>query len=231
MVLKIGGFEELSLTDYPGKVSSVVFLLNCNFRCKYCYNVDLLSEANFAKSSRKLYNMTKVLDYLTDHKKMLEGVVISGGEPCLDSSLIDFIMRIKAIGLLVKLDTNGSNPDLLKTLLDNNMIDYVAMDIKAPFDKYKAICGYGGVNKIKRSIGLLKKSIVPHEFRTVVWPRFNKKDFKSISKLIVGEKWFLQPLQQSKGMFEEALTIKNFSKRDINDIVKSLGSGCKVVVR
>lgn len=112
MTLKIGGFQGCSLQDYPRRVASIIFLVNCNFRCKYCYNIDLLSDANFKASKRKLYDNNKVLKYLERHKKMIDGVVITGGEPCVNIDLLSFIQKIKDLGLLVKLDTNGSNPEL-----------------------------------------------------------------------------------------------------------------------
>ena len=231
MSLKIGGFQELSLLDYPGKISSIIFLLNCNFRCKYCYNADLLSVDSFTRSSRKEFSVSKVLNYLQSHKHMLDGVVITGGEPTVNPDVVEFIRKIKSIGLLVKLDTNGSNPTLLKQLIDEKLIDYIAMDIKAPLQKYKELCGYDNVSNIKASLEILKISNILREFRTTMWPQLTKEDILEITKLIPQEKLYLQHLSQDNALTDEARTIKNYTLLDIEEMVDSINHNCTILIR
>jgi len=231
MSLKVGGFQELSLLDYPGKVASIIFLINCNFRCKYCYNPDLLSDKHFNESNRKLFGAKKILHNLSSTKKMIDGVVITGGEPTVNPDLVEFIKEIKSMGLFVKLDTNGSNPAMLKRLIDEKLIDYVAMDIKSPLDKYAELCGYKDTDKIKESLEILKISNILREFRTTVWPTFDVNDIERIAKLIPGETLYLQQLLQPDALTDEAKTIKNYTRIDIEDLVKLVVSDCTIIVR
>ncbi len=189
MILPIKGIQKTSLVDYPGKVACTVFLGGCNFKCPYCQNRDLI--VNFEKM--ETIKEEEVLKFLKDKKKWLDGVCITGGEPLL-YDITDFIKKIKEIGLLVKLDTNGTNPKLLRKLI--NFVDYIAMDIKAPLEKYD---NAARVNvdkiKIKESIELIKENKVDNEFRTtVVKDFFTEKDAEEIGKLLKGAK--LYALQQ-----------------------------------
>ncbi|MCX6745565.1 MAG: anaerobic ribonucleoside-triphosphate reductase activating protein, partial [Candidatus Parcubacteria bacterium] len=151
MSIKIGGLQKLTLLDYPGKIAANIFLAGCNFRCGFCHNPDLViikPEANFITAS-------EVLDFLHKRKGVLEGVCIGGGEPLLQPSLKGFLRQIKDLGYLVKLDTNGFNYDFLKDLLDNKLVDYIAMDIKASFSQYEKVTGLKSDFKtIKQSIEL-----------------------------------------------------------------------------
>lgn len=161
--MKIVGFEKSSLIDYPGKISAVVFTQGCNFRCSYCHNPQLVYPHLFTQ----LLSIDGIFEFLEIRKKLLDAVTISGGEPTLQKGLIPFIERIKNMGFLVKLDTNGSMPDILKKILTNGLIDFVAMDIKAPFEKYDRVCDVGVyIIKIKESIRMIEASGISFQFRT-----------------------------------------------------------------
>ena len=160
----IGGLLKFSMIDFPGKISAIVFTQGCNLNCNYCHNPELIP---MTAQPPSLYSDGDVLDYLAKRRGALDGVVITGGEPAVQPDLKDFIAKIKAMGYLVKLDTNGTNPALLKDLLASNLLDFVAMDIKAPVEKYSQVCGVPvDTNNIKASIAAIETSAVPHEFRT-----------------------------------------------------------------
>lgn len=190
MIIK--GWVKNSLVDYPGKVSSVVFVSGCNFRCGYCYNRHLV----FNDGSIEEIKQEEILDYLKDKQKWIDGVVITGGEPLL-YEVEEFIEKIKKLGYLVKLDTNGSNPVALKKILDKKLVDYVAMDIKATWENYEKIAGVElNLEKIEKSIQIIKDSGVEHEFRCTVLPDFSEKEIIRIAKMLGNPKKFC--LQQFK---------------------------------
>ncbi len=182
--IKIGGLHKLSLIDYPGKLSAVIFLEGCNFKCPFCHNPDLVLCKN------TLIDKNEVLAFLKKRIGMLDGVVITGGEPTTQSDLVDFIKEIKVLGFSVKLDTNGSNPEVIKDLLNCKLLDYIAMDIKAPFEQYDV--GFNiDINQIKESIKIIKESGLDYEFRTTIEPRLNKEDILKIAKQLGGAKRFV----------------------------------------
>ena len=128
--MKIAGFNKTSFVDYPGKIACVVFTPHCNMRCDYCHNKHIL------EGYVPLIDEGEIFDHIEKRKGMISALVITGGEPTLQAGLVDFIKKVKALDLAVKLDTNGSKPELIKDLLDQDLLDYIAMDIKSPFDKY-----------------------------------------------------------------------------------------------
>ena len=157
----IDGFERLTLLDYPEHISCIIFTRGCNLRCSYCQNSSLM----LLKKTPGNVSEEEVLDYLQKRKNVLDGIVISGGEPTVQKGLIDFIKKVKAIGLKVKLDTNGFNPKVLKEVLDQNLVDYVAMDIKHSFKHYENIAKCKVNTKLlEESIKLLKNSGIDYEF-------------------------------------------------------------------
>ena len=189
--MKIGGFIKTSLIDYPGKITSVIFTAGCNLRCRYCHNPELVLPEKI--NQLKLIPEDYIFKYLENNKDLLDAVVITGGEPTLQNDLINFIVKIKSLGLLLKLDTNGTRPNIIEKLIDLNLVDYIAMDIKAPLDiaKYKLIAGnlmnIEILDKIKNSIWQIMKSDIPHEFRTTVVKQFlSKEDIYNISESIKG---------------------------------------------
>jgi len=161
--MQIGGFHRTSLIDYPGMISAVVFTQGCNFRCPYCHNPELVYPGQY----QALIPEEEVFFFLKKRKPLLDGVVISGGEALLQGDLTTFLKRIKAIGYPVKLDTNGSLPDDLSAVIRGGLIDYVAMDIKAPFSKYAEVAGVQvETDAIRESIKVIIRSGVKYQFRT-----------------------------------------------------------------
>jgi pyruvate formate lyase activating enzyme len=161
--MRIGGFQRSSLIDYPGMISAVVFTQGCNFRCSYCHNPELVYPCAY----RMPISDDDVLFFLKRRRSLLDGVVISGGEALLQNDLATFLHRVKSLGYSIKLDTNGSLPDDLNAVIRKRLVDYIAMDIKAPFDKYAEIAGVQvDTNAIRESIRVIVQSGVKHQFRT-----------------------------------------------------------------
>ena len=214
----IGGIQRTSLLDFPDKISAIVFTQGCNFNCGYCHNPDLLN------SKKDIYSTDVFFEFLDKRKGKLDGVVITGGEATLQPDLIPFIKEVKARGFLVKLDTNGYRPDVLKEALE--LVDYVAMDIKAPLEKYSEITNIEvDVEKIKESVNLLKNSKIPYEFRTTVMKsQLNYDNFRNIGELIKGTKnYFLQKFEAKTQINDE--TLKNevsYSNEDFKEIIEIL---------
>ena len=187
--MKIGGLQKLSLIDYPGKTCAVIFTQGCNFRCSYCHNPELVYPEFFAEP----IPFEHVYEFLKTKAGLLDGVVFSGGEPTLQEDLIDRIQDVRSLGHAVKLDTNGSNPDILSVVLP--YLDYVAMDIKAPIgDKYARVCGTPVDDyNIRVSIFLIKASGIRHEFRTTFYKRLlESADIIKIKNLIGKSRFTLQ---------------------------------------
>ena len=188
--MQIKGLQKMTLLDYPGKVACTLFTKGCNFRCPFCHNASLVG------SSEESVSAEEVLSFLKKRKGILDGVCITGGEPTLHSDLAEFIAQIKALGYAVKLDTNGTNPALLKKLCADGLIDYVAMDIKNSPEKYYLTAGdYSlDMDKIRESIEFLKSGAVAYEFRTTVADELHEvDDLDAIGQWLTGaEKYFIQ---------------------------------------
>jgi len=228
----IGGLEKTTLTDFPGKVACIVFLVNCNFKCLYCYNKELTSYKLFKKSKRKLIPEEEFFAYLEKSKKMLDGAVITGGEPTCSPGIVDFVKKIKSLGFAVKFDSNGSNPEILKQLIDEKLIDYIAMDIKAPMNKYKQISRLMVPKKnIRESLSLITSSSIPHEFRTTIYPKLTVDDFVAMAELIPNEKWFLQQMEPKNAYEGKVKRMKTKRKKEIDEILSALEGKVKVVFR
>lgn len=199
--MKIGGLEKLSLLDYPGRLSAIVFTVGCNFRCHFCYNPLLVwpvRESGKRKYKNKGFSPFTEQDlflFLESRKGKLEAVVVTGGEPTLHNDLPEFIAKIKAMGFLVKLDTNGTNPAMLAKVLSQGNVDYLAMDLKAPVDKYEKIVGVAvNCQDLAESVKIIINSGLPHEFRTTVVPGLlTIDDFRKMGSTIKGaQAWYLQ---------------------------------------
>lgn len=218
----IGGFQKTSLLDYPEKISAIVFTQGCNFRCPYCHNPELLKNG----SNTSEWSITSVLDFLKTRVGKLDGVVVTGGEPCLHKDLANFLREIKKLGFLIKLDTNGSNPDMLESLIKEKLVDYIAMDIKAPFKKYKNVAGVDvNVDDITKSINIVKSCGIDYEFRTTVLKSLlTVEDFEQIGKEISGAKrYYLQKFVPSKTLDERLLKdFSNYSDEEFLSICKLL---------
>jgi pyruvate formate lyase activating enzyme len=188
--MKIAGIEKNSFVDYPGNIAAVLFTPGCNLNCYYCHNQSLIKPLE-----EKLINIESIIEWLATRKMFLDGVVISGGEPTLQAGLEEYIEKIKKLGYLVKLDTNGTQPLILQNLIEKNLIDYVAMDIKAPLPLYPEICGVDiSTGHIEDSINLLMEGRVDYEFRTTFVPQLKEEDVWQIAKMIQGAKRYV--LQQ-----------------------------------
>jgi len=191
----------LTLVDFPGLVAATVFTQGCNFRCGYCHNPELVLPQFF----KAPLSPETVLDYLNDRRGKLEGVVITGGEPTLQTGLVDFIVRIKEMGFAVKLDTNGSHPEVLLSLLGLNLLDYIAMDIKSSFSKYNLVTGVAcETTKIQESVDLIIKSGIPCQFRTTLVKEFcSKEDLCDIQLLMrQADHYVLQPFIPSRKIID-----------------------------
>ncbi len=177
----IGGLQPCSFSDYPGRTSVVIFTQGCNFRCPYCHNGSLLDREQPGRSSEE-----NVFAFLHNRKRHLGGVVVSGGEPTIQNDLTRFLRRVKKLGFPVKLDTNGSRPSVVEHLLTDRLIDYIAMDVKAPLGKYNKICGTTvKTDCILKSIGLIATSNISHHFRTTkITSMLNLKDLDAILQLV-----------------------------------------------
>ncbi|MBU1167122.1 anaerobic ribonucleoside-triphosphate reductase activating protein [Patescibacteria group bacterium] len=187
----LGGFQKSSLIDYPGKVSSIVFTKGCNFRCFYCYNKELWENNGHSEVDEQ-----DVLDYLDKRRGMIDALVITGGEPTLQPDLLDFMAQVKAKGYLVKLDSNGAKPEIIREALKKNLVDYLAMDIKASLEKYEDVTKVNiNQDHIKESIEILKSSGKPYEFRTTFCtPILGEEDIARIGQLLGKcKQYILQP--------------------------------------
>ena len=202
--MKIAGYEKISLQDYPNHISCIIFTQGCNLKCPFCQNSTLIPFDN-----KNLIDENEILKYLKLRKHFINGVTISGGEPTLQNDLKDFICKIKELQLDIKLDTNGTNYDLLKYLINNQLIDYVAMDIKNSFNKYNETSGIIKIDieNIKKSINLLKQNKIDYEFRTTIINEYHSiQDIFKIIKLIGDSKYFLQNFKNSSNVLNKNLT-------------------------
>lgn len=202
--MTINGFQKMTLLDFPGKVACTLFTGGCNFRCPFCHNAVLVTGG-----CDESYSEEEILSYLEKRKGVLDGVCITGGEPLLQKDIADFIRKIKAMGYSVKLDTNGSFPEKLKEIVNEGIVDYVAMDIKNSIEKYPitAGCDEKVVPFIEESIDFLLSGKVDYEFRTTVVKEFHSTDdMLALGKRIEGaEKYFLQFFVDSGGLISEGL--------------------------
>lgn len=223
----LGGLQKTTLIDYPGRVACAVFLSGCNFRCPFCYSPELVLPEKI-KIQPKI-SEKKFFDFLKERRGLLQGVVICGGEPTFNKELPDFIGKIKKMGFLVKLDTNGSNPGMLKRLISEKLIDYAAMDIKAPLNAQnynRATGGKRALEKIKESAEIIKKGMIDYEFRTTVIPGIHsKEDILQIARDISpAKKYFLQNFRAEKNLNSEFEKKKPYSKEFMEDLQKAVSS-------
>lgn len=219
----IGGLQKTSLLDFPEKIAAIVFTMGCNFRCGYCHNPELINGEAKIK---------EVFEFLKTRQGKLDGVVITGGEPCLQKDLPEFIKQVKELGFAVKLDTNGSFPEMLEKVLPD--LDYVAMDIKAPLEKYSQIVNVDvDTSKILKSIEVLKNGGVDYEFRTtVVKSQLSYEDFEKIGQLIQGApRYYLQKFVASKILDKSLENEKTYSTEEFERIIDILKPYVKAEVR
>jgi len=190
--MKITGFQKTSLIDYPGHIVSIIFTQGCSFKCPYCHNSDLISPDS---KSKEYFPVEYIYSFIKNRKGLIDGVSITGGEPTLQSDLYDFITKVKSMGLKIKLDTNGCNPQILKSLFMENLLDYIAMDVKGSLQDYENIINTKiNIDSIIKSIKLIQESTIPYEFRTTVVPELHDiEQIKDIAILLKGSnKYFIQ---------------------------------------
>ncbi len=189
--MKIHGLQKMTLLDFPGRVACTVFLGHCDFRCPYCHNFELIDG-----SAPAIMDEEELYSFLAKRKGLLDGVAVTGGEPCLNKDLPGLLRKVKEMGFAAKLDTNGNHPEMLKQILDEKLIDYAAMDIKNSPAKYAMTAGLQRLDltNIRKSIDLLRNSDIDYEFRTTVVREFHEaSDFEEIGKMIEGAKhYYLQ---------------------------------------
>lgn len=243
----IGGIEKFSLIDYPGHLAVIVFTQGCNFRCQFCYNPMLVEPGHISSSDGKdtgrsletgAFSQVQegdLFDFLKTRMGKIDAVVVTGGEPTLHRDLPEFIKKIKDMGFKVKLDSNGTNPQVLKNLIDQKLIDYIAMDIKAPFEKYDLVAGIQ-INKIdlEESILLIKESGLPYEFRSTIVPKLHEiEDIAKMGNMISGaQKWFLQPFKSDVDLinnnFKNIASFSEVEMEKMKEIGKEYVEFCEV---
>lgn len=217
-MMKIAGLQKTSLIEFPERISCIVFVQGCNLRCPYCHNPELVLPEKYSP----LLDTTEITGFLERRKKYLEGVVITGGEPCLEGEgLVSFARQLKAMGYRVKIDTNGTFPDVIKKVIADNLVDYIAMDVKGPLKKYEQVVGANiDVRDVEESISIIKNSGLGYEFRTtVVKELLEIKDFEDIGVLLKGAKLhYLQRFIPSKTVAPTALSFHTYSDEEFEVI-------------
>jgi len=221
--IEIGGLQKTTLIDYPGRLAATVFLIGCNFRCPFCYSAELVVPDKIKDQPR--VSQKDFFSFLKERKGLLEAITVCGGEPSLNKDLPAFIRKIKKLGYLIKLDTNGSNPLMLEKLIKEKLVDYVAMDIKAPRDSYEKIAGKSvKIEDIEKSIDILKQNKVDYEFRTTIVPTIHSKgDIIKIAKWIgPAKRYYLQNFMPEKTINPRFEKIKPYPKELLLDIKEEI---------
>jgi len=230
IIMVIGGLQKFSLLDYPEHLSAIIFTLGCNFRCQFCYNpmlvrpesVDKLQDnprQGEAEGYPQIISEDDLFAFLSSRQGKLDAVVVTGGEPTLHQDLPGVLGRIKEMGFKVKLDSNGTNPDMLADLLRQGLLDYIAMDVKAGPDKYDLVTGaQPDLEKIRKSITIIKDSGLPYEFRTTMVPELvTEEDIHGIGQMIKpADKWYLQKFQSDTELVNMSFRqTKGFTDREM----------------
>ena len=224
--MKIYGLEKLSMVDFEGHLCATVFTAGCNFRCPFCHNSNLVNLNDLTQISEEEF-----FTYLDKRKNLLDSVCVSGGEPCLQTGLKEFIKKIKDKGFLVKLDTNGTRYDLLKELIDQKLVDYVAMDVKNSRSLYPRTAGaIVDMNEINKSVELLKSNVVPYEFRTTLVSDFHTiQSIEEMADWLEGaEKLYLQHFKDNGTCIESGLS--EVKKEKAEEFQKILSKKIKKVL-
>lgn len=226
-MIQIAGIENMSMVDYDDKIACTIFTHGCNFRCPFCQNSALV-----LSDSIPLLDANKILEQLEKRKGLLDAVCISGGEATLQQDLVPFIKKIRSLGFLVKIDSNGYNPPMLKYLIEHKLVDYIAMDVKGSAEIYADICGLKQINmiKIKESISIIMESKINYEFRTTLIEEFHTPEvMKNLLAMIKdSEKYALQKYKDSPGCIqhgfhpipkETALLYKQLAEKTVKQVI------------
>ncbi|MCF6276961.1 MAG: anaerobic ribonucleoside-triphosphate reductase activating protein [Candidatus Magasanikbacteria bacterium] len=219
----ISAVQKFTLLDYPGKTSCIVFTPGCNFRCGYCHNPEFVLPEKIKEIKDSFIPEEIFFNFLDKRVGLLDGVVISGGEPTLMPDLENFIVKVKEKGFLVKLDTNGNRFDNLKNLVDKNLLDFIAMDIKTSLEEYKNVSGnLVNVEDVQKSIDFIKNCGVDYEFRTTMVKELHTEEVvKKMLELLKGSKsFYLQQFRPRKILKEEFSKYNSFSELEIEEIKK-----------
>lgn len=216
----IGGLQKVTLLDFPGKVACTVFLTGCNLRCPYCHNPDLV----LTKDNGKYISEKEFFEFLLSRKGKLDGVCITGGEPTLYPNLTNLIRRIREMGFLVKLDSNGTVPEILKPLLREKLLDYVAIDIKNAPSQYAETCGADVIEYVEKSVALLKNSNIDYEFRTTVCHPFHSpKCLEEIGRWLRNAKrYYIQPFVDSGNLLGSGVSV--MTKSELETLLNAVKS-------
>ncbi len=216
----IGAIDKFTLIDFPEHIAAIIFTQGCNFRCPFCHNPELVLPEKFEDPIPQ----DEVLKFLESRKKYLDGVEFTGGEPTLQKDLPEMVKKIKEMGFAVKLDTNGTNPEMLKQLFSENLLDYVAMDVKSSLERYDEIAGVKtDTEKIRKSILLIKSHAPDYEFRTTVIKGFHdENEIRKIAELVSGaKKYFIQ-----KPHFDKTVS-ENFKRPAFTS--EEIGLFCEII--
>lgn len=229
--MNIGGLQKISLIDYPEAICAVIFSQGCNFRCPYCHNPELVNPLLYQTP----LDENEVLQFLGNRRGKLDAITITGGEPTIQDNLIEFAGKIKKMGFAVKIDTNGSKPQILKALLERKMLDFIAMDIKAPLKKYKEVAGVTvDCERIIESMEIILKSGLKHEFRTtIVKSQLSENDILSIARMMPQSgNYVLQRFVPAKTLDQNFLCEESYSWEEMESIKKRLEKeNTSVIVR
>lgn len=220
--MRIGGLQPSSLIDFPGTVSAVIFTVGCNFRCPYCHNPELVFE-----EPERIISEREVLGFLATRAGVLPAVVVTGGEPTIHTDLPEFLRAVRALGYRIKLDTNGTNPGMLRQIVKEKLADYVAMDIKAPLLKYARVVGAAvDIAAIRASVAYLLSGAVEYEFRTtVVKSQLSAADIKQIGREIMGaQRYFLQQFNPIKTLHPAFRSKISYSQEELEELADSVGA-------
>ena len=204
--MNICGYQKTTLLDYPGHVAATIFTGGCNFRCPFCHNSDLVVNSTMSPC----ISQEEIFAFLKKRKNVLSGICITGGEPTLQTNLSEFIKKVRSLGYKIKLDTNGYRPDVILSLLEENLLDYIAMDIKAGLSNYAKVSGIPNLDtsKIKESISIIENSGINYEFRTtVVKELHSQEDFLEISEMLSSSSpYFIQSFKDSGNILTPGLS-------------------------
>ncbi len=222
-----GGLERFSVIDYPGKTCAIVFTVGCNFRCPYCHNPELVTK----NKDTVIVEETEILEFLENRIGKLDALSITGGEPTLHEDLLSFMEKVKEMGFSIKLDSNGTRPNVLEEALKHNLVDYLAMDVKAPLDKYDDVTIlHTNISDIEKSIELIKNSNVDHEFRTtIVKNLLTKDDILKIGETVKGAKrYYLQKFISTKTNDLDYIDAETYTDEELEELRDKISKNVEV---
>lgn len=233
--MTISGIQKFTLIDYPGKIACIIFTGGCNYRCGFCHNPEFVLPEELAKLQKSFIPEVAALNFLEKRKGMLEGVVISGGEPTIMPDLESFIVKVRNLGFAVKLDSNGNRPEIFRSLISKGLVDYIAMDFKTSLPKYQALVGqWANVARLQESIGLLKEGKVEYEFRSTLIREIHTPEIlkEMVATMAGAKRLFLQTFRSGTVLHPAFKDFHSFTLEEMQDIAKLFfASGTEVAIR